>query len=105
MARPPVLTPSPPRRWPEARQRQPRRFGARRTDGGRARAVAISSRFMSDSHYSHVIGVDDAPFAREHRGDVRVVGTAYAGIRLEGVLSARVRRDGANAAKVLAAMI
>jgi hypothetical protein len=60
---------------------------------------------MPDALYSHVIGVDDAPFAREHRGDVRVVGTAYAGLRLEGVLSARVRRDGANAARVLAAMI
>ena len=60
---------------------------------------------MPGALYSHVIGVDDAPFAREHRGDVRVVGTAYAGLRLEGVLSARVRRDGANAARVLAAMI
>ncbi len=60
---------------------------------------------MPESVYSHVIGVDDAPFPREHRGDVRVVGTAYAGLRLEGILSARVRRDGANSARVLAAMI
>ncbi|MEP7121254.1 MAG: DUF99 family protein [Byssovorax sp.] len=60
---------------------------------------------MPDGVYSHVIGVDDAPFAREHRGDVRVVGTAYAGLRLEGILSARVRRDGANSARVVAAMI
>jgi hypothetical protein len=60
---------------------------------------------MPDALYSHVIAVDDAPFAREHRGDVRVVGTAYAGLRLEGILSARVRRDGTNSARVLAAMI
>lgn len=60
---------------------------------------------MASFRYSHVIGVDDAPFPREHRGDVLVVGTVYAGPRLEGVLSARVRRDGANAARVLAAMI
>ena len=54
---------------------------------------------------SHVIGVDDAPFAREHRGDVLVVGTVFAGLRLEGVLSTRVRRDGRNATAALAAMI
>lgn len=54
---------------------------------------------------SHVIGVDDAPFLREHRGDVLVVGTVFAGLRLEGVLSARVRRDGRNATSALAAMI
>ncbi len=60
---------------------------------------------MPDARYSHVIAVDDAPFTREHRGDVRVVGTAYAGLRLEGILSARVRRDGTNSTPVLAAMI
>lgn len=48
---------------------------------------------------------DDAPFARDHRGDVLVVGTAYAGLRLEGVLSTRVRRDGANAARAVAARV
>jgi endonuclease V-like protein UPF0215 family len=54
---------------------------------------------------SHAIGVDDAPFAREHRGDVQVVGTVFAGLRLEGVLSTRVRRDGRNATEAVAAMI
>lgn len=54
---------------------------------------------------SHVIGVDDAPFAREHRGDVRIVGTVYSRLRLEAVLSARVRRDGSNSAKSIANMI
>lgn len=54
---------------------------------------------------SHVIGVDDAPFAREHRGDVPVVGAVFAGLRLEGVLSTRVRRDGRNATTAIAAMI
>jgi len=47
--------------------------------------------------YSNVIGVDDAPFAREHRGDVLLVGAVCARTRLDGVLTARVRRDGANA--------
>jgi endonuclease V-like protein UPF0215 family len=56
-------------------------------------------------HFSHVIGLDDAPFDRDHRGDVLVVGAAFAGLRLEGVISTRVRRDGANAARAIAACI
>jgi uncharacterized protein len=54
---------------------------------------------------SHVIAVDDAPFLREHRGDVAIVGAAFAGLRLEGVIASRVRRDGADATRRLAEMI
>ena len=54
---------------------------------------------------SHVIGFDDSPFDRRHRGDVRVVGAVYAGTRLEGILSGRVRRDGANAARNLERLV
>jgi endonuclease V-like protein UPF0215 family len=54
---------------------------------------------------SHVIGFDDAPFARRHRGDIMVVGALYAGARLEGVLSGRVRRDGANSTRVLVELL
>lgn len=54
---------------------------------------------------SHVIGIDDAPFARSHRGDVLMVGAVYAGTRLEGVLSGKVRRDGANATTRIARLI
>jgi endonuclease V-like protein UPF0215 family len=50
---------------------------------------------------SHVIGFDDAPFERAHRGDVLIVGAVFAGTRLEGVLSGKVRRDGVNATRVL----
>jgi endonuclease V-like protein UPF0215 family len=50
---------------------------------------------------SHAIGFDDAPFARAHRGDVLVVGAVCSGARLDGVLTAAVRRDGANATRVL----
>ena len=60
---------------------------------------------MRPRAFSHVVGFDDAPFAREHRGDVAVVGTVYAGLRLEGVLVGRVRRDGANATEVLARLV
>lgn len=54
---------------------------------------------------SHVIGFDDAPFERAHRGDVLVIGAVYAGLRLEGVLAAKVRRDGANSTRVLIELI
>lgn len=57
---------------------------------------------MRERRFSHVVAFDDAPFAREHRGDVLVVGVAFAGPRIEGVLATRVRRDGANATARLA---
>jgi endonuclease V-like protein UPF0215 family len=60
---------------------------------------------MTGDRFSHVIGVDDAPFAREARGRVLVVATVWAGLRLEGILSTRVRRDGADATRALAACI
>jgi len=46
---------------------------------------------------SNVIGIDDGPFERAHRGDVAIVGVVYARERLDGVVTSRVRRDGANA--------
>ncbi len=46
---------------------------------------------------SHIIGFDDAPFSRRHRGDVNVVGAIFTGARLDGVLCTKIRRDGANA--------
>lgn len=54
---------------------------------------------------SHVIGIDDAPFVRGSRSDVRIVGAVFAGPRLEGVLSTSVRRDGTNATVRIIAMI
>lgn len=57
------------------------------------------------SALSHVIGFDDAPFNPDHRGDVLVVGAVFCQLRLEGVLSAKVRRDGANATRVLAGTV
>ena len=60
---------------------------------------------MRHRAFSHVVGFDDAPFAREHRGDVAVVGAVYAGLRIEGVLVGQVRRDGANSTAVLAGLV
>ena len=54
---------------------------------------------------TNVVGFDDAPFPHAHRGDVRLVGTVCARTRLDGVLSGRVRRDGANAARAMIAMV
>lgn len=54
---------------------------------------------------SNVVGFDDAPFARELRGDVMLVGAVCARTRLDGVLRGSVRRDGRNAASTMLAMI
>ncbi len=54
---------------------------------------------------TNVIGFDDAPFEREHRGDVLLVGTVCSRTRLDGVLTSRVRRDGANSTRTMVRMI
>lgn len=55
--------------------------------------------------FSHVLGIDDAPFSHTPRGSVLVVGAVFSRLRLEGVLSGKVRRDGANATRVLVDMV
>jgi len=54
---------------------------------------------------AHIIGFDDAPFDQHHRGNVLVVGAVFAGLRLDAVLSGKVRRDGVNSTKVLTDMV
>jgi uncharacterized protein len=54
---------------------------------------------------SNVVGFDDCPFPRMHRGDVRVIGTVCAQTRLEGVLRTHVRRDGANSTRQLIRLV
>ncbi len=54
---------------------------------------------------THLIAFDDAAFDRAHRGDVPLIGVVFAGSRLDGVLRGKVRRDGVNAARVMASMI
>lgn len=54
---------------------------------------------------TNVIGFDDAPFPHAHRGDVRLVGVVCAGTRMDGLVSGRVRRDGANATRVMAELV
>lgn len=54
---------------------------------------------------SNVIGIDDGPFARSHRGDVPIVGAIYARDRLDGIVTSKVRRDGANATERVAQLV
>ena len=54
---------------------------------------------------TNVIGFDDAPFERAHRGDVPLVGVVCARTRVDGVLVSKVRRDGANSTSAMIAMI
>jgi len=54
---------------------------------------------------THVIGFDDTPFPHDHRGDVVVVGAVFAAMRLEGVLTGKLRRDGANATQCLISLV
>ena len=56
-------------------------------------------------HASYVVGFDDAPFDRAHRGDVTVIGAVFNRTRLEGVIKGKVRRDGANATGNIARLI
>jgi hypothetical protein len=45
-----------------------------------------------------IVGFDDGPFERTHRGDVLVVGAIYRGGEfLDGMVATSVRRDGRNA--------
>ncbi len=60
---------------------------------------------MSHHAFSNVIAFDDAPFSRSHRGNVCIVGAVYAGLRFDGVLMGHIRRDGANAARNIAALV
>jgi endonuclease V-like protein UPF0215 family len=53
----------------------------------------------------NVIGFDDGPFEREHRGDVVLVGAVCSRTRLDGVVKGVVRRDGADATRRMIALV
>ncbi|MCA9641305.1 MAG: DUF99 family protein [Polyangiaceae bacterium] len=58
----------------------------------------------------NLLGIDDCPFPRDvagarFRGDVRFVGTVFAGTRLDGVLVGKVRRDGRNSTARIAQLL
>jgi endonuclease V-like protein UPF0215 family len=53
----------------------------------------------------NVIGFDDGPFPRAHRGDVLLVGVVSSRTRMDGVVSGRIRRDGANATRSMIELV
>jgi uncharacterized protein len=53
----------------------------------------------------NVIGFDDGPFAPDHRGSVLLVGVVCARTRVEGIVSGRVRRDGADATRSMVELV
>lgn len=55
--------------------------------------------------FSNAIGIDDAPFARDHRGDVGLIGVVFTRHRLDGVMTGKVRKDGANATRAIAELV
>ncbi|MDJ0888067.1 MAG: DUF99 family protein [Desulfobacterales bacterium] len=60
---------------------------------------------MPPRRFSNVVAFDDGPFPRRHAGRVPVVGTVYADLRLDGVLTGSVEKDGADAADELARLV
>lgn len=54
---------------------------------------------------SNSIAIDDAPFDRSHRGDVAIVGVVFTRTRLDGVMTGKLRRDGANATRAIARLV
>ena len=60
---------------------------------------------MSEKRFSNVVGFDDAPFSREFRGNVKLIGTVYAGLRFDGVLTGEIEKDGFDAARQLTLLI
>ena len=55
--------------------------------------------------FSNIIGFDDAPFLRDDTGDVKIIGTIYARLQLNGVLMGDVKKDGDNSAQKLISII
>lgn len=53
----------------------------------------------------NVIGFDDGPFPREHRGRVLLVGAVCSGTRLDGLVSGTIQRDGADAARRIVELV
>ena len=47
----------------------------------------------------NVIGFDDGPFAKQHRGDVLLVGVVCCGTRVDGIVSGTIRRDGTDSTR------
>ncbi|MCP4692493.1 MAG: DUF99 family protein [Desulfobacterales bacterium] len=58
-----------------------------------------------NKRFSNVIGFDDAPFPRNHRGMVKVVGAVFARLRFDGVLVGEIEKDGFDAAEKITSLV
>ena len=55
--------------------------------------------------FSNIVGFDDGPFQKDHRGSVLLVGAVFARERFEGALVGSITKDGDDAGERIAAMI
>lgn len=53
----------------------------------------------------NVIGFDDGPFPRDHRGNVLLVGVVCSATRVDGIVSGRIRRDGTDSTREMARLV
>ncbi len=59
----------------------------------------------SRPRHVNCIAIDDMPFQKDHVGEVGIIGTVYAGQRLDGILVSTVEKDGSDAADKIIEMI
>ncbi|RUM87726.1 MAG: DUF99 domain-containing protein [Thermodesulfatator sp.] len=60
---------------------------------------------MKKTRLVNCIGFDDCPFERDFKGDVEIVGTVWADLRLDGILMGKVRKDGINSTERIASLV
>jgi endonuclease V-like protein UPF0215 family len=60
---------------------------------------------VSRRRLSNSIAFDDAPFGRNQKGRVRVVGTVYACLRFDGLVIGAIEKDGSDATTELARLV
>jgi endonuclease V-like protein UPF0215 family len=60
---------------------------------------------MAHKRLSNIIGLDDAPFPRNHQGTVKVVGAVFANLRFDGVIIGEIEKDGFDAAAKLEKLV
>lgn len=59
----------------------------------------------TERRLSNLIGFDDAPFERSHRGPVPIVGAVFASLRFDGVLTGVVEKDGDDATDAVVRLV
>ena len=60
---------------------------------------------VKQTRYSNIVAFDDAPFKPEQCDPVKVVGTVFADLRLDGILIGEIEKDGRDAADAICRLI